>query len=98
MSQVKVENVDGLVLVEKQGEAPRMVFLGFQTPVTTGTDGIPEININVHGYVDMGCLSRELRDKIREELGINKSPNKCGRCGQAPFFCECTGLLSDKTE
>lgn len=72
MSQVKVENVDGIVMVEKPGPAPRMVFLGFQTHPFAGPSGVPEININVHGYVDMGCLSKELRDKIREELGFDK--------------------------
>lgn len=64
MQQIK--SINDVIEVKEPSNEPKMVF--FMLPRVDQT----EISIDVISYVSMNSLSLELREMIREELGIKK--------------------------
>jgi hypothetical protein len=82
MSDV-VTKLDNIIKVN-EGPAPKVAFFLIPVIVPAGADyvtipsmpdkkfnegTVPTVNLNVEMYVNIACLSKELRDKVREELG-----------------------------
>lgn len=49
-------------------ETPPMIFFIVPSMVTSDVPGVPQINLEITHYAHMPSLSKELQEKVREEL------------------------------
>ena len=65
-----IKTLNDIFTVEQPGE-PKMLFFVVPRGVTH-VEGAPQIDAHLVSYVSMNQLSKELQDKIREELKIKQ--------------------------